>query len=77
MRYCDRTCQISDYKARHKHECANFTQLPATPGAFLTKPLAGERYPIHPLFAHWHEEGVGCWVTVEGCIDCECVYLTM
>ncbi|KAL1949447.1 hypothetical protein VTO73DRAFT_8328 [Trametes versicolor] len=69
-RYCDHTCQLSDFKARHKRECANFVHPPTT-GAFLTKPIAGEQYPLHPLFAHWHEDGVGCWVTIEGRIDCE------
>ncbi|OJT07607.1 hypothetical protein TRAPUB_1537 [Trametes pubescens] len=68
--YCDHTCQLSDFKARHKRQCANFVHPPTT-SAFLTKPRASERYPLHPLFAHWHEDGVGCWVTIEGRIDCE------
>lgn len=73
--YCDRNCQVSDYQARHKDECVNFVHPPTTDG-FLTKPIAGERYPPQPVFAHSHSDSVGCWVTVEGCIDCKCVELT-
>lgn len=73
--YCDRDCQVSDYQARHKEECVNFVHPPTTDG-FLTNPIAGERYPPQPLFAHSYSDGVGCWVTVEGCIDCKCVDLT-
>ncbi|EIW57518.1 uncharacterized protein TRAVEDRAFT_48557 [Trametes versicolor FP-101664 SS1] len=75
-RYCDQACQISDFKGRHKRECANFVHPPTT-SAFLTKPISGERYPLQPVFAHWHEDGVGCWVTVAGCIDCSLQCPTM
>ncbi|KAI1797406.1 hypothetical protein LXA43DRAFT_1070947 [Ganoderma leucocontextum] len=71
-RYYNQTCQLADFKARHKRECANFAHPPTT-SAFLTKPVAGERFPQQPVFAHGHEGGVGCWVSVSGRIDCECV----
>ncbi|OJT07606.1 hypothetical protein TRAPUB_1536 [Trametes pubescens] len=58
-RYCDQACQLSDFKAWHKRECADFVHPPTT-SAFLTKPIPGERYPPQPVFAHWHEDGVGC-----------------
>ncbi|KAL1949445.1 hypothetical protein VTO73DRAFT_8326 [Trametes versicolor] len=74
-RYCDQTCQLSDFKARHKRECANFVHPPNT-SAFLTKPVASERYPQHPAFAHWHEDGVGCWVTIAGRMECDLHSLT-
>ncbi|OJT10916.1 hypothetical protein TRAPUB_12572, partial [Trametes pubescens] len=74
-RYCDQTCQLADFKARHKRECANFVHPPNT-SAFLTKPVANERYPQHPAFAHWHEDGVGCWVTIAGRLECDLHALT-
>lgn len=69
-RYCDQTCQLADFKARHKHECANFVHPPTT-SAFLTTPVPGERFPQQPVFAHTHEDGVGCWVSIAGRIDCK------
>ncbi|KAI0368589.1 hypothetical protein BV20DRAFT_998254 [Pilatotrama ljubarskyi] len=74
-RYCDANCQLADFKARHKRECANFANPPTT-SVFLTKPVAGEKYPQHPVFAHWHEHGVGCWVSTAGRIDCDLHTLT-
>ena len=69
-KYCNQTCQLADFKPRHKHDCANFVHPPIT-SAFLTKPVAYERYPMQPVFAAGHEESVGCWISVEGRIDCE------
>ncbi|EJF64993.1 hypothetical protein DICSQDRAFT_167141 [Dichomitus squalens LYAD-421 SS1] len=69
-RYCDEACQLADFKARHKRECANFVNPPTT-SSFLTTPVAGARYPQHPVFAQGHEDGVGCWVSVAGRIDCD------
>ncbi|KAI0833436.1 hypothetical protein BC628DRAFT_1308562 [Trametes gibbosa] len=74
-RYCDQTCQLADFKSRHKRECANFLHPPTT-SAFLTKPIANERYSHQPVFAHWHEDGVGCWVGVAGRIDCDLQHLS-
>ncbi len=58
-RYCNQTCQLADFKSRHKRECANFINPPTT-SAFLVNPVGNERFPQHPTFAHWHEYGVGC-----------------
>ncbi|KAI0671699.1 hypothetical protein C8Q78DRAFT_1168540 [Trametes maxima] len=69
-RYCNQTCQLADFKARHKRECAGFAHPPTT-SAFLTQPVAGEKYAQHPVFAHWHEDGVGCWASISGRIDCD------
>ncbi|KAI0649152.1 hypothetical protein C8Q79DRAFT_999011 [Trametes meyenii] len=69
-RYCNQTCQLADFKARHKRECAGFAHPPTT-SVFLIQPVAGEKYPQHPVFAHWHEDGVGCWVSIAGRIDCD------
>ncbi|KAM5535972.1 hypothetical protein V8D89_010412 [Ganoderma adspersum] len=74
-RYCDQTCQLADFKARHKHECANFVHPPTT-SAFLTTPVSGERFAQQPVFAHTHEDGVGCWVSIAGRIDCNLQVLT-
>lgn len=71
-RYCNEACQLSDFRARHKHECVNFVHLPIAI-AFLSKPDLSDKFPRHPLFAHGHENGVGCWVTIEGRIDCSYV----
>ncbi|KAJ8469814.1 hypothetical protein ONZ51_g8750 [Trametes cubensis] len=74
-RYCNRECQLADFKARHKRECANFAYPPTT-SAFLIRPVAGEQYPQHPVFAHAHQDGVGCWVSISGRIDCDLQHLT-
>ncbi|KAI0635897.1 hypothetical protein C8Q77DRAFT_1100288 [Trametes polyzona] len=74
-RYCDQTCQLGDFNARHKRECANFASPPTT-SVFLMKPIENDRYPQHPIFAFWHEDGVGCWVSVAGRIDCDLHTLT-
>ncbi|KAI0649147.1 hypothetical protein C8Q79DRAFT_494910 [Trametes meyenii] len=73
-RYCDETCQRADYKARHKRECAHFAHPPMTV-AFLTQPVAEERYASQPAFAHRHRDGVGCWVGIGGDIRCDLQYL--
>lgn len=41
--------------------------------AFQSEPHPEERFPHHPLFAHGHDNNVGCWVTVDGRIDGEYV----
>ncbi|TBU38121.1 hypothetical protein BD309DRAFT_1012691 [Dichomitus squalens] len=69
-RYCDEKCQLADFRARHKRECANFVHPPTT-SSFLTTPVAGARYPPQPVFAQGCEDGVGCWVSVTGRIDCD------
>ncbi|KAH9903001.1 hypothetical protein C8Q73DRAFT_661874 [Cubamyces lactineus] len=74
-RYCNQECQLADFKARHKRECANFAYPPTT-SAFLIRPVAGEQYPQHPVFAHAHQDGVGCWVSISGRIDCDLQHLT-
>ncbi|OSD06538.1 hypothetical protein PYCCODRAFT_1383571 [Trametes coccinea BRFM310] len=74
-RYCNQECQLAHFKARHKRECANFAQPPTT-SAFITKALPGEQYPQCPVFAQAHEDGVGCWVSVAGRIDCDLQPLT-
>ncbi|PIL35614.1 hypothetical protein GSI_02342 [Ganoderma sinense ZZ0214-1] len=74
-RYCDQTCQLADFKARHKRDCANFAHPPTT-SAFLITPVLGERFPQQPVFAHAHEDGVGCWVSIAGRIDCDLQVLT-
>ena len=33
-------------------------------------------FPPLPVFAHGHLDGVGCWVTCSGAIDCESVLLS-
>ncbi|RPD60038.1 hypothetical protein L226DRAFT_613017 [Lentinus tigrinus ALCF2SS1-7] len=68
-RYCDQTCQLADFKARHKRECGHFTHPPTT-SVFLTEPAANERYAKDPVFASGHEDSVGCWVSIGGQIDC-------
>ncbi|KAI1797157.1 hypothetical protein LXA43DRAFT_982973 [Ganoderma leucocontextum] len=74
-RYCDQTCQLADFKARHKRECPNFVHPPTT-SVFFTEPVPGERFPQQPVFAHAHEHGVGCWVSIAGRIDCDLQVLT-
>lgn len=71
-RYCNEDCQLADFTQAHKRECETFTRMPTTM-AFLSTVEASERFPLHPLFAHWHEERVGCWVSIEGRIDCSYV----
>ncbi|OJT03812.1 hypothetical protein TRAPUB_5542 [Trametes pubescens] len=68
-RYCNERCQLADFTQAHKGECGTFMHLPTTM-AFLSTVETGERFPIHPLFAHWHQEHVGCWVSIEGRVDC-------
>ncbi|KAI0749344.1 hypothetical protein C8Q80DRAFT_619092 [Daedaleopsis nitida] len=48
-RYCNQTCQLADFKGRHKRECSQFAAPPITT-AFLTKPVANERFPQQPPF---------------------------
>ncbi|KAI0714290.1 hypothetical protein C8T65DRAFT_573559 [Cerioporus squamosus] len=67
--YCNRECQRKDYKTRHRHECTNFLYPPLT-RAFMTEPMDDEKYPQRPVFAHTHQEGVGCWVSVNNWVDC-------
>ncbi|KAI9060681.1 hypothetical protein FKP32DRAFT_1595408 [Trametes sanguinea] len=74
-RYCNQECQLAHFKAGHKRECANFVQPPTT-SAFITKTLPGEQYPQRPVFAQAHEDGVGCWISVAGRIDCDLQPLT-
>ncbi|TFK94049.1 hypothetical protein K466DRAFT_477419 [Polyporus arcularius HHB13444] len=69
VRYCDRQCQLADYKARHKQECVDFVHPPLT-RAFMTEPINDEQYPQRPVFARGHRQGVGCWVSVDGEFDC-------
>lgn len=73
--YCDQACQRMDFKARHRDECANFKHLPTTT-AFITNPGSSGQFPLHPIFAHSHNDGVGCWVTIAGRADCEYVNRT-
>ncbi|TFK94086.1 hypothetical protein K466DRAFT_658079 [Polyporus arcularius HHB13444] len=68
-RYCDRECQVADYKTRHKAECAGFVHPPFTT-SFLTEPLGDDKYPQDPLFAKGHLNGVGFWVSVSSSVDC-------
>ena len=67
--YCDQTCQLADFKARHKHKCANFVHPPTT-SSFLTTPVPRERFAQQPVFAHTHKDSVGCWVSIAGRINC-------
>ncbi|RDX57375.1 hypothetical protein OH76DRAFT_1476775 [Lentinus brumalis] len=69
-RYCNKECQVADYKARHKEECAAFVYPPMT-RAFVTEPVGDEKYAQRPVFAHAYREGVGCWVSVDGEYDCD------
>ncbi len=64
---------MADYKARHKEECSAFVYPPMT-RAFVTEPVGDEKYAQRPVFAHAYREGVGCWVSVDGEYDCECVH---
>ncbi|KAI0671703.1 hypothetical protein C8Q78DRAFT_1030473 [Trametes maxima] len=73
-RYCDEKCQLADYKARHKRECAHFVHPPMT-ATFLTRPVAEERYASQPAFAHTHRDGMGFWVGISGDIRCDLQYL--
>lgn len=71
-RYCDRTCQVADYKVRHKLLCSTFAHPPTTI-AFQHNAHPVEQFPLHQVFARGHSENVGCWVTVDGRVDCEYV----
>ena len=71
-RYCDRQCQLADYKARHKQECAEFV-CPPLSRVFRTEPVGEEQYAPRPVFARGHRDGVGCWVSVDGEYDCRSV----
>lgn len=43
--------------------------------AFQPQVDTDAEFPLHPLFAHAHEQSVGCWVSIDGRIDCEYVEL--
>ncbi|KAI0714257.1 hypothetical protein C8T65DRAFT_806235 [Cerioporus squamosus] len=74
-KYCDQTCQLADFKSRHKRECANFINPPET-SAFLARPVTNQPYAMQPVFASGHEDSVGCWVSVDGRTDCDLETLT-
>ncbi|EIW61127.1 uncharacterized protein TRAVEDRAFT_46351 [Trametes versicolor FP-101664 SS1] len=44
--------------------------------AFQPQVDTDAEFPLHPLFAHAHEQSVGCWVSIDGRIDCELQQLT-
>ncbi|KDQ57398.1 hypothetical protein JAAARDRAFT_35117 [Jaapia argillacea MUCL 33604] len=69
VRYCDRTCQAAHYKARHKKDCAAFADPPFT-RAFVTHPMDGRKYPETPIFGKNSVNGVGCWVSIGGVMNC-------
>ena len=68
MRYCNKECQVADYKSRHRDDCKNFVQPPFTT-AFLTDPVGNAKFPQAPIFASGQKEGVGCWVSIHGGAD--------
>ncbi|KAI0714291.1 hypothetical protein C8T65DRAFT_644617 [Cerioporus squamosus] len=68
-RYCDKKCQLADYKARRKQECAAFLYSPLT-RFFMTEPIDKEQFSRRPVFAHAHDQDVGCWVSVDGQVTC-------
>lgn len=72
VHYCGRDCQVADFQSRHRDECATFAHLPTTV-AFLSTPDPTENFPHHPILAHANQAHVGCWVTIDGCVDCRYV----
>ncbi|RDB17184.1 hypothetical protein Hypma_001692 [Hypsizygus marmoreus] len=70
VRYCNKACQVAHFNRTHKADCKSFAQPPLC-RAFDTKTiLPGCVYPETPIFARDHVDGMGCWVSIGGSIDC-------
>ncbi|PIL35613.1 hypothetical protein GSI_02341 [Ganoderma sinense ZZ0214-1] len=69
-RYCNEECQRTDYKDNHRRECTEFVHPPRT-RAFRTHLIGDETWPHSPIFAHAHEDGIGCWISTGNKVDCE------
>ena len=68
--YCNKTCQIADYKRGHKRECQEFIHPPFVPD-FVPEAIGDMKYERNPVFALGHNDGVGCWVSISGRADAE------
>ncbi|KAF9028609.1 hypothetical protein BDP27DRAFT_1410263 [Rhodocollybia butyracea] len=70
VHYCDRTCQVAHYKPVHKSDCKSFRNIPLCRSFTMDRILPGCKYPESVVFAKGHQEGIGCWVSTSGQIDC-------
>ncbi|KAI0049594.1 hypothetical protein FA95DRAFT_1488915 [Auriscalpium vulgare] len=70
VRYCNKTCQTAHYRVAHKRDCSSFSETPLCRPFNPKLILAGCSYPEVPIFAKAHVDGMGCWVSPSGSIDC-------
>ncbi|KAI0064635.1 hypothetical protein BV25DRAFT_1869284 [Artomyces pyxidatus] len=75
VRYCNKNFQVAHYRVAHKNDCASFTETPLCRAFNPKLILEGCSYPEAPIFAKNHVDGIGCWVSTSGSIDCSLAVL--
>ncbi|KAJ7581349.1 hypothetical protein C8J56DRAFT_959802 [Mycena floridula] len=74
VRYCNRTCQVADYKATHKQDCISFKDPPLCRDFTMNTRNPGCKFPQSMLFGRGHSKGdVGFWMSTAGTVDCKLV----
>ncbi|KAI5887458.1 uncharacterized protein SCHCODRAFT_02692194 [Schizophyllum commune H4-8] len=63
VNYCSKQCQRDDWTSVHRQECTTFAHPPLAK-SFDTSHRLDVPWPIDPVFASTHEDGVGIWVSV-------------
>ncbi|KAI4519597.1 hypothetical protein K525DRAFT_205682 [Schizophyllum commune Loenen D] len=63
VNYCSKQCQRDDWKSIHRQECTTFAHPPIAK-SFNTLYRPDVPWPIDPVFATVHKDGVGVWVSV-------------